>query len=171
VKFTKFLVLGAGIIGLLAFFMPLTAVSRAGVTVKISAYDAVAGIDSLQDVVGDADTTGEANEQDLKEINEALGEVKMIILAMFVPALFLLLFGGLGTMKKKFGRGFGAGALIFGLIGLGIWAILNTAASEIEAETNESIKGLGMWMLMLTGLGGTVGGLLALIKPDRGPAA
>ena len=28
-----------------------------------------------------------------------------------------------------------------------------------------------MWMLMLTGLGGVVGGLLALVKPDRGLAA
>ena len=152
-KFIKYMVLGAGIIGVLAFFMPLTAVSRAGLTAKISAYDAVVGIDSLQDVVSGqgSELAGEGSQKELDEINEGLAEVKTIILMIFVPSAFLLLFGVVGTLKKKFGRGLGAGSLIFGLIGLGIWAIINSAAGEIEAETGESVKGIG-WMTVISGL-------------------
>jgi hypothetical protein len=175
-KFTKFLVLAGGVLGLIAFFLPLIAVKDSGVKGSISAFQVVKGIDSAQDVIDNADTaqfdaSGEGKKFK-KDANEALSEVKGIFLAIFAPALFLAIIGGVATMRKKFGRLGGAGALIFGGIGLGIWAILNTAANEVAAEGGSGdVKGIGMWVLLVTGLAGLIGGILTLVKPDRGPAS
>jgi hypothetical protein len=177
-KFTKFIVLAGGLIGLLAFFLPLIAVKDSGVTGALSAYRIVKGIDSAQQVIEHADTAAvdaydksEAFAASKADANQALGEVKGVVLAIFAPALLLTLIGGVAVMRKKFGRLGGVGALLFGAIGLGIWAILNAAASEVEATGGSDVKGIGMWLLMLTGLCGLVAGIMTLVKPDRGPAA
>jgi hypothetical protein len=166
VKSTKYIVLGAGIIGLIAFFLPLIAVQNSGLEGKLSAFQIVKGLDSAQEVVGEAGAAmaGTVEEQvAVKQANDALGAVKMIVLAIFVPALFLALFGAIGTAKKRFGRGLGIGSLLFGLLGLGIWALLNSAASE---GGGESVAGVGMHLLLVAGLGGAIGGLFATIKPE-----
>lgn len=163
-KATKYIVLAAGLIGIIAFFLPLISVANSGVEGKLSAYQIVAGIDSAQDVVGEAATGSAMEAAAVDDANAALGAVKGIVMAIFAPALFLLLFGGIGAAKKKFGRGLAIPSMIFGLLGLAIWALLNAAASE---GGGESAAGIGMHMLLLTGLGGTLGGLFATVKPDR----
>jgi hypothetical protein len=166
-KAAKFLVLGGGIIGLIAFFLPLISVAKSGVEGQLSAFQIVKGIDAVEDVVDTAEGTAAGKtvegKQAVAEANEALGAVKMIVLAIFVPAIFLTLFGALGA-KKRFGRGLGIGSLLFGLIGLGIWALLNSAASD--AGGGESAAGIGLHLLLITGLGGLIGGLLGAIKPE-----
>lgn len=168
-KFSKFIVLGGGLLGLLSFFLPLIAVQSGSYTGTVSPMQMVTGIDQLQDVVKDAPAANTAEgKQAVDDFNEKMGEVKGVVLACYAPALLLTLLGVLGVVRKKFGRGGGAGALIFGLISLGIWAIINAAANEVQAEDGESVKGIGMHLLMLASLAGTIGGLIALIKPDRG---
>jgi hypothetical protein len=163
VKANKFIVLAAGVLGLIGFFLPLVSVAQSGVKGTLSAFQIVKGIDSAQDVVsteGAAIAETAEGKAAVGEANDALGAVKGIVLALFVPALFLTLFGGIGAAKKRFGRGLGIGSLLFGIVGLGIWALLNSAA--------EGSAGIGLHMLLLTGLGGAVGGLMATIKPERG---
>jgi hypothetical protein len=167
-KATKFIVLAAGIVGLIAFFLPLVAVKDSGVKGAISAFQIVKGIDSAQDVVeGGTATNPAADRAAAKDANEALGKVKGIVLALFVPAALLTLFGGIGAKKQRFGRGLGVGSLLVGLLGLAIWALLSTAAKEAGGDGG-SVAGIGLHLLMLTGLGGLIGGLAALVKPDRG---
>lgn len=163
-KAAKFIVLGAGILGLIGFFLPMISVQKSGIEGKLSAFQIVKGIDSAQDVVGEAGAAAGTVEEKaaVSEANEALGAVKGIVLALFVPALLLALFGGIGTAKKKFGRGFGVTSLLLGLVGLAIWALLSSAA--------EGSAGIGLHMLLFTGLGGIIGGLVATVKPDRGMA-
>lgn len=177
-KFTKFIVLAGGLIGLLAFFLPLVAVKDSGVTGALSAYRIVKGIDSADQVIEHANSAAvdsydksDEFQASKKDANAALGDVKGVVLAIFAPALLLVLIGGVATMRKKFGRLGGVGALLFGGIGLGIWAILNTAANEVAATGGSDVKGAGMYMLMVTGLCGVVAGILTLAKPDRGPVA
>jgi len=167
VKATKYIVLAAGLIGLVAFFMPLIAVEKSGVEGKLSAYRIVKGIDSAQDVVKESGAAAGSvqDKQAVEEANAALGDVKGIVLAIFGPALLLAVFGGIGAARKRFGRGLAIPSFLIGLIGLGIWALLNSAASA--AGGGESVAGIGMHMLMLTGLGGTIGGLFGMVKPDR----
>ena len=62
-------------------------------------------------------------------------------------------------MRKKFGRVAGTFSLLFGLIGLGIGALLKGAA--------EGDSGIGLTLLLVTGVAGVVGGLIALVKPER----
>ena len=170
-KYIKFFVLVTGLLGLIAFFLPLVAVKDSGVKGAISAFTIVKGIDKASDVVeGSAAAAGTAAEkQAVKEANNALGQVKGIVLAIFAPALLLTILGGIGTMRGRFGRGMGTGALLFGVIGLAIWALLNSAAQE-AGGSGGSVAGIGLHMLLITGIGGALGGLFALIKPDRGRA-
>jgi hypothetical protein len=97
-----------------------------------------------------------------KDADDELGKIKGIVLAVFAPALLLALIGGLGVMRKKFGRGAGALSLVFGLLGLGIGAVLRSAA--------EGDAGIGITVLLLTGVAGIVGGIMALAKPERATA-
>lgn len=168
VKVAKFLVLGAGLAGLLAFFLPLISVSKSGVDGKLSAFQIVKGIDSLNDVVEGTEAESVADARAKEEANEALGAVKGIVMALFVPALLLAVIGGIGASKKRFGRGLAVPSMLLGLVGLAIWATLSSAASDPTGA--ESAAGVGMHLLLLTGLGGTVGGLVGTIKPDRGLA-
>ena len=167
VKAMKYVVLASGIIGLIAFFLPLIAVEKSGVEGKLSAFQIVKGIDAVQDIVKEAPKTGTAEEKEIvTDANDALDEVKGIVLAIFGPAALLALLGVIATVRKRFGRGMAIPTFLIGLIGLGIWALLNAAAEEVGGD--ESVKGIAMHLLMITGLGGTFAGLVGTIKPDRG---
>jgi hypothetical protein len=166
VKATKYIVLAAGVIGLIAFFLPLIAVQKSGIEGKLSAFQIVKGIDSAKDVVNDAPTGTVSERAAVKDANGALSAIKGVVLAIFAPALLLAIFGGLGAAKKRFGRGLAIPSMIFGILGLLIWSLLNAAASE-GGGGGESVAGIGMHLLLFTGLGGALGGLIATIKPDR----
>ena len=174
-KYVKFIILGAGAIGLLAFFMPLISINKGGFKGTASAYQIVSGLDKAQKKGRkaikkhrkDINKSADAKEF-VKDADDAVSAIKGIVMAVFLPALLLTLFGGIGLLRKKFGRVLASFSFIFGLIQLGIWALLYAAAKEGGAE---SIIGFGMHMLFITGLAGIVGGLMGLIKPDRGPDA
>ncbi len=169
VKTMKFLVLISGLIGLIAFFLPILAVENSGVEGKLSAFQIVKGIETAKDVVKQAPTTGTAEEkQAVDDANAELDKYRGFVYAIFGPAALLFLFGLIGVLRGRFGRGLGITSLLIGLIGLGIWALLNAAANEVSAEHGESVKGVAMHLLMVTGLGGTLAGLITTVAPDRG---
>lgn len=171
-KATKFIVLSAGLIGLIGFFLPLIAVQVQGVTGAVSAFNVVAGIEAGQEeldkqVEANKDLLDDKTKAVAKEAGELGGTIKMVILLAYSPALLCFLFGLIGVLKKSFGRGLAFGSLIFGLITFGLWAMLNSAAGDAAAAGGD-VKGVGMWVMLLSGLGCTIGGLMGLIKPDRG---
>jgi len=160
-KASKFIVLVGGILGILAFFLPMVSVHREGSTGTVSAFQVIKGLEAItvqtgtheaQVALADAgSSTGEAQ--------DALGKMKGIVAAVFVPALLLLLIGGVAVARKKFQRTSGAFALVIGLVGLGIAAILNGAA--------EGDGGIAISLLLATGTAGVIGGIIGLIKPER----
>jgi hypothetical protein len=158
-KATKFIVLVGGILGLLSFFLPLVSVHRANATGKVSAFQIMKGLDSVSVAVDEASVHSVAEVETRAEAKKDVGAMKGIVMAIFAPALLLTLIGGLAVGRKRFGRGAAAFSLIFGLIGLGIGAILKSAA--------EGDAGIGMTLLLLTGVAGVVGGLIGLVKPER----
>jgi hypothetical protein len=175
-KLPKFVVLGAGLIGVLAFFLPLLAVKDAGSQGKVSAFQIIKGLGKAQDVVDEVGKqAGMAAEQAgiekqevkrvTKDVDSTLGAIKAVVMAVFLPALLLLVFGAVGALRGAFGRVLGIFSLIFGLVGLGIWALLNAAAQEVS--DSGAGAGIALHLLLLTGIGGAVGGLLATIKPER----
>lgn len=169
-KATKYIILTAGLLGLISFFMPLISVSKAGVTGKLSAYRIVKGIDSAQEVVGKEGEKLKSKDDRaaVADANKALGAIKGIVMAVYFPAFMLFVFGLVGTLRKTFGRGLAIPSFIFGLLGLGIAGLLSAAASS---GGGESVAGVGMHLLLVSAIVGTVGGLVGIVKPDRGLAA
>jgi len=171
-KASKFIVLLGGILGILAFFLPLVSVTRGAgaeqATGTVSAFQIVKGIDEIKVHVDQASTNTHGDvavsADQLREMKEntkgGLDQIKGIVMAIFAPALLLALLGGAGILRGKFQRLSGVFAFLRGAVGLGIGALLKGAA--------EGDSGIGMTLLLVTGVLGLAGGLLALVKPERG---
>ena len=165
-KGIKLMVLVAGLAGIAAFFLPLVAVQKSGVEGALSAYRIVVGIQEAQQVVSGAAGQG-VGAADIAEANKALGGIKGIVLGIFAPAVLLLVLGLTGVARKKFGRVAGVFSLLLGLLGLGIAAILLSAAKEAGGSSGD-VAGAGMYVMLAAAGLGALGGLMALVKPDRG---
>jgi hypothetical protein len=161
-KASKFIVLVGGILGILAFFLPLVSVERAGHKADVSAYQVVKGLDQAQTAVDDGVQQSAFDADTATSAKKDIGALKGIVMGVFAPALLLALIGGIGVARRKFGRVAGTFSFLLGLVGLGIGAILKAAA--------DGDGGVGLTLLLLTGFAGVVGGLATLIKPDRGAA-
>lgn len=157
-KASKLVVLVGGVLGILSFFLPLVSLHHGDVTGTVSAYQIVKGVDAVEHEV-DRAPVDQASAASVTEAKGDLGAVKGIVLAIYVPALLLALIGGLGVARRRFGRGAGTLSLMLGLVGLGIAALLHGAA--------EGDAGIGLTLLLITGVAGVFGGVLALIKPER----
>ena len=158
-KASKLIVLVGGILGILAFFLPLVSVQRDNFTGKVSAFQIVKGLDTVSVAVDSADAHTTVEVENKAEAKKDIGALKGIVMAIFAPAALLALIGGLGVARKRFGRGAATLSLLLGLVGLGIAAILKAAA--------EGDAGIGMTFLLLTGVSGIVGGIAGLVKPER----
>lgn len=167
-KASKFIVLVGGILGLLAFFLPMVSVERGDAKVSVSAFQVVKGLDEVSATVGSEEVKvkaaayGDVGGASVAEAQSGIEKIKGIILAFFAPALLLAAIGGLGVARKKFGRVAGTFSLLLGLVGLGVAVMLRSAA--------EGDAGAALTVLLLTGVAGVVGGILALAKPERGLA-
>ncbi len=162
-KASKFVVLVGGILGILAFFLPMVSVTRQGKNVTVSAFQVVKGLEAVSSELDTDEVRVKAaaygETESLRGAKDGVSGIKGIVMAIFAPALLLAFIGGMGVARKKFGRVAGTFSLLFGLLGLGIGAILKSAA--------EGDSGIGLTILLLTGLAGIVGGIMALAKPER----
>ena len=160
-KASKFIVLAGGILGILAFFLPMVTVQRQDFTGSVSAFQIMKGLDAVSVATSTTEVSVALADagSSAQSAKEALDGMKAIVMAIFVPALMLVLIGGLGVYRKKFGRVAGTFSLLFGLLGLGIGSLLKSAA--------EGDSGIGLTLLLVTGVAGVVGGLIALVKPER----
>lgn len=165
-KASKFIVLAGGILGILAFFLPLVTVQHGGKQLSVSSFQLVKGLEAAQSAIRSDDVKAAAMSSEsraaLKGADSDIGAIKTLVFAVFAPALLLVVIGAVAVKRKKFGRLGGFGALLLGLIGFAIGMLLKSAG--------EGDAGIGVTMLILTGVAGLIGGLLALIKPDRGLA-
>jgi hypothetical protein len=166
-KFTKFMVLVGGVLALVAFFLPYGTMRAGGVYVHVSAFDVLKGIDSIaqiSNVEGNAETDAAVASQ--TNNNETKGYTMLV----FGPPLLLLAIGGVAVGRKKLGRLGGVGALLLGLWAAVMAAALMSVVQEAGTAGGADV-GAGTYVFLLAGLLGALGGLLALIKPDRGPLA
>lgn len=163
-KASKFLVLAGGLLGILAFFLPMVTVHRSGYEGSVSAFQIIKGLNVASDAMASDEVRHAAmSSEAYTSAKDGVDQMKGIVMAIFIPAILLAALGALGVAKKKFGRGIGAVSFLLGLVGLGIGALLKSAAG--------ADGGIGLTLLLATGALGTVGGLFALVKPDRGLAA
>ncbi|HEU5058931.1 MAG TPA: hypothetical protein VFU21_20500 [Kofleriaceae bacterium] len=173
VKAAKFMVLVAGLMGLVAFFLPLFSVDVAGKSFTVSAFQAVRGVEAvkanLEKQAGEKMQNDPQAQKAVADLDDVLTKVKSYLFIMYAPAALLLLLGVIGVVKQKFGRGFGVLSLLLGLVTFGFWALLFFAAGEAKKEQAEATFGLGLGVHLLLGTGilGFLGGVTNTVKPDR----
>jgi len=162
-KFTKFMVLIAGVFSLIAFFVPYGMATVGGMHVRVSAFDLVKGVEKVSDISNVSGTS----EDDAKLAAQSNDETtKGYAFMIFGPSLLLLVIGGIAVARKKIGRLAGVGCFLFGAWGAGMGALLQSAMKELGVDA-----GMGTYLLLGGGVLGLIAGILILIKPDRGPVA
>jgi hypothetical protein len=163
-KASKFVILAGGILGILAFFLPMVTVQKDGAKASLSAFQIVKGVDAIKIELEKEQREVRASMASIDdpyaaEAKKGLDQMKGIVMAFFAPAFWLVVIGGIGLARKQFGRVAGTFSLLLGLAGLGIGALLKAAA--------EGDAGIALTLLLFTGLAGVVGGIMALAKPER----
>lgn len=168
-KLTKYIVLLCGLAGLGAFFMPLIHVNIRGFQGQVSAYDALRGIEAAKGAAEATETVGVLTgdrdlKQDSRDVKEGAETAKAVLFVPFIPPAVFVLLGLLGFLKGSFGRGFGFGTALFAVIGLGLVALLYSAAQDERAQ---DVLGSGFYVLAASYAGAALFGLFAFLVPDN----
>lgn len=165
----KYLVLIGGIAGIAGFFLPLLAFRSEQVTLSVSAYQIVSGIDDVRRLVEEAKPMAAASadaRQQLEAISAELERYRGVLVAVFAPAVALALLGALCGARHKMGRLAGLIAIALGLVNAGIWLVFfQVVMDEPDVRVN---LGFGLHLVLIAGALGTLAGLGALVAPDRG---
>jgi len=172
VKAAKFMVLVGGILGVVAFFLPMFSVEGGGKKFTVSAFQAVRGAEaiksSMESQAGEKASNDPSTKKAFDDLEDVTTKFKSVFLGMYAPAAILLLLGLVGVLKKKFGRGFGVLALLFGLVAMGLWGLIFAGTKDQKATENAFALGLGIHLMLATGILGFLGGITNTVKPDRG---
>jgi len=97
-KASKLIVLVGGILGILAFFLPLVSVERQGAKASVSAYQIIKGLDQVEVAVDQGTARRELDVATSASAKKDIGAMKGIVMAIFAPALLLSLIGGAGGL-------------------------------------------------------------------------
>lgn len=173
-KAIKFVILGAGVLGLIAFFLPYfnwkigdETDSPTGLQVLQGYERAEKGADALQgEIDAVAGTRGLSGE--IGEVKDLLDVFKAIIVILFLPALVLAVIGGVGLARGKLERVGGVLALVVGVAGLGLNGFAMAGLSAGKIEDQGLSPGIALYIMLFVCTIGFICGLLTLIKPDRG---
>ena len=173
VKAAKFMVLVAGLMGLVAFFLPLFSFEFQGKPFTVSAFTAVRGGEAVMSHLSSeagvkADNSAEVQKV-VADMDELMKKVRPFLYLMYAPAALLVLLGIIGVVKQRFGRGFGILSLLLGLVTFGFWALVFFAMGEAKKDQTDVAVGvgLGVHLLLGTGILGFLGGVTNTVKPDR----
>jgi hypothetical protein len=148
----------AALIGIGAFFAPLVHVSQDGHEMAFSAFAMVQGVDAMT-----ASVDGPALPPEFADsLNASLSEMRGPLLVPFAPAAIFALLAL--SAFRRFGRGHGVLALLTGLAGLGLWAIIQAAVKD--SSTTRLASGLAITLVAASAGAGTLAGLTGLFKPD-----
>jgi hypothetical protein len=173
-KAIKFVILAAGVLGLISFFLPLLNVDKEGFKMKISSFDVVKGLEladefesKVKSDIEALDTAGESKAF-IADIDEALDAIKIFLVVLFAWPVLLLLVGGVGALRGKLERVGGTVALVVGLIGTLLCMLILAAWGSQEVKASGGSSGIAVYTMLLANVTGFICGLLTLIKPDRG---
>jgi hypothetical protein len=174
VKAAKFMVLVGGIVGVVAFFLPMFSVEGdvggQNKKVTVSAFQAVRGAEAVKaSIESQAGVqVASADQKSFDDLEDATTKFKGVFLGMYAPAALLLLLGLIGVLKKKFGRVFGVLSVLFGLVAIALWGLIFTGTKDTETGQAAFALGLGIHLMLVSGILGFLGGIINTVKPDRG---
>ena len=103
---SRYLLLIAGILGVLAIFQPLIAIGRGPIKVKLSAYELSFGLDRAHKLI-DAKIPEFAEKRIKPDLLQTRDDIKLVADASrgaalaFVPAMLILLLGAFAVWRKR----------------------------------------------------------------------
>jgi hypothetical protein len=179
VKVWKHLVIVAGVLGLVGLFSPLmqtyTKSKYGAVTFDLTAYELTFGLEKAHKYL-DRDLPFGAERLIPPDIKSARSDVRLVgeasrgAAGLFVPALVLLLVGGIGLFYGRFGRALGALSVLFGVLSVGAFFGLrygiDYGMKEAGLQHTTVVTLSGSYVLLVIGLLGIAGGIGALVKPQ-----
>jgi len=179
-KAWKFMLLAGGLVGLIGFFLPFMKVENGATNgaVGLSGMQMVKGISDARELLSEevAKMPEPQMQKLVSDMNETLKQAGGLIMMFYIPTALVFLVGLVNTARKKMGRLAGLLGLIAGAAAILVWVLFQqvihsdeTSAAGAAAATTVTM-GLGLHLILVSGLLGAIGGLGALVKPDRGIA-
>ena len=129
---SRFLLLIAGILGVLAMFQPMIGLGRGPVRVELSAYDFSFGLEKTHFAL-DARLPAFAKKRIPADVLQAREDIKLIADATrgavlgYVPALLLLALGALCVWRRRTPRPLAIVAGLLGALSIAAWASVRFA--------------------------------------------
>lgn len=168
----KLLVLLTSIAGVIGFFTPLVEYRSPDgkLTGDASAFEIARGVDHEGDIFDHAERLGLSRDDGRRFAqawSKGMNAYRGAVVAVFAPAGLLVLLGIVMLLRDRMGRIAGLGAIVLGGACCAVFALFWQA--DQDARDAGAILGLGVYLLLVAGLGGVVAGLGALVSPDRGP--
>jgi hypothetical protein len=167
----KLVVLLAGVVGAIGFFSPLVDYHSADgkLTSDASAFEIARGVEGGSDVEAQAERLGLSRadaERLARAFDAGLEAYAGAVVACFIPAGALVALGLLLMLRDRMGRLGGLCAIALGVSAIAVFARFWQA--DQSSRDAAAALGLGVYLLLAAGLGGTLAGLGALVSPDRG---
>lgn len=173
----RYIVLIAGIVGVLGMFQPLMSVGPRKVRIDVSAYELSFGLSRTHEVF-DTRLPLIAELKIPPDIREARDDIKTVLDAAkgaalaYIPAAVLLLIGAYAVWRKRLGRALGGVALVFALASIAAYFGLRYGIDYGKDEEPllrrvQLQLALGANVLLAVGIAGGIAGLSSLLKPDR----
>jgi hypothetical protein len=179
------MLIAAGIAGLIGLFLPLVEVKHRAIAVRFSAKQLSFGVDGAHSMLDAYEATQTFLDKrasraarriipsDLRSGHEdarMVAEASRGAALAFAPAALMLLLGGIGLVRRRFGRISGGFALILGLSSIGAWVglkfVLAYALEEAAFKRTTVAMQIGAHVLLVIGALGVLAGIGALVKPE-----
>jgi hypothetical protein len=167
----KYLVLLAGIAGIVGFFLPFVHVHARDARFgrQPSAFELVRRLEGLQEMTHSLTalgiTTSDA-QQMATQAHDQLQTARTAASVIYAPAALLALLGIACGIRRRMGRLAGLLAVIFGAASAAVWAVFHYVASN-DPHRGATLA-VGAHLLLACGALGILAGLGALVAPDRG---
>ncbi len=176
VKAAKHLLFVAGMLGVIAMFLPLLSFGKGITRMEVSAKELSFGLSRTHALV-DKDVPFLVRRKLPPDLLEAQEDVRTIIHASrgaalaFIPAALMLLAAVGGMWRGYLGRRLAAMALVCGIASIAAYFGLKYGLDYGENEepllkrANLVIE-LGAYFLIIAGLGGIAGGIAGIVRPE-----
>lgn len=173
---SRYLLLIAGILGVLALFQPMISIGRGPIKEELSAYNLSFGFKKSRALL-DRKIPSIAAKHIPADILETKDDINLVAHATrgaalaYIPAALLLLLGAFCVWRKRTARGLGAVAILLGLVSIASWfGVRYGVAYGIEEEPALARLhfqlAFGAHVMLVTGVLAIIGGLKALLNRD-----
>jgi hypothetical protein len=156
------LVLLAGFAGLAAVFLPVLELERDGVRARVTPFQVIRGVASVERAGGDEATWQLDSDAARLRHDVHLEDERDLMVACLAPAVLLIAVGAV-AWARRLGRGLSALALCVGMWTSGVWRMWSDQLSAVDVPVE---RGPALACLLGSAVCGCVGGIMGLVRPE-----